>query len=196
MTASEEITFEPSLAHVFAQDFHHATVFREIYVGFEDRLHKNFIGHFIQGIQAIRGCLIRADHTEIFRIRVQTHHFAKQLSQGASGFKRLGSRLVDLESKIAKIRHGQIAQQQTAIGMKIRTHATVAGGSQFRKLGPKFAIFIEKLLRFVTFHPVFQHFYVGGKFFEVGERHLMGSPGIFDRFSFDHFWPGPTLRCT
>ena len=89
MAPGEEIAFEPALAHVFAQDFHHAAVRRKVLIGLKLRFHKGFIGGFKQGIETVRSGLVGTKDAEVLGVGVETHHVAQQLAEYTRRIRRI-----------------------------------------------------------------------------------------------------------
>src|SRR5260370_9223937 len=52
VTSGEEIAFEPALAEMFAENFHHAAIGRKIFVGVHEFLHKFLRRDFVDGFEA------------------------------------------------------------------------------------------------------------------------------------------------
>ena len=65
-------------------------------------------------------------------------------------------------------------------------------GAQLRQLGFQAAGFVEKVLRLVTLHPLFEDLDVFG-LFHVAHRHLMAPPVVLAPLAVDLFWTGPSF---
>ena len=66
------------------------------------------------------------------------------------------TRCGDIGRVFTKIRHAQIAQQLTAVGMRIGAHAAFAFGGQFSQFRFQASLLIKELFRPVAFKPIFQ----------------------------------------
>ena len=66
---------------------------------------------------------------------VHPHDVAQKPAQHASSFGQHCTALGDLDLVIPEIRHGQIFQQQSAVGVRIGSHSPRAAGRQFLQLG-------------------------------------------------------------
>ncbi len=94
---------------------------------------------------------------------------------------------------VAEIGHPQIAEQNAAVGMGIRPHASFALGRKFGQFRFRATLLIEEFLRPVTPQPNFQQLEVFGMSGRVGERHLVRSEGALDLQTIDHLRPRPAL---
>ena len=65
VAAGEQIAFEPTLAHVFAEHFHHAAIGCDVIVIRQDLGCGFAIGDFEQSVQAIGTGFVGAHHAEI-----------------------------------------------------------------------------------------------------------------------------------
>ena len=70
MPPGEEIAFEPALAQMLAQHFHHPAVGAEIDVDGLYARHPFLAGDFVDGLQPIRGGFVGAKQAEIARSRL------------------------------------------------------------------------------------------------------------------------------
>jgi len=143
VTPGKQIALEPSLTHVFAKHFHHASIDGEVFVHGQKRFHENFVGGFVDGVEAVRGGLIRAEDAEILGIGVLLHDVAQESSEDPGGFANFPARLGHAYGVLAEVGHGQLLQEQTAIGVGIRAHPAVAAGSELREFGKQFAAGVE-----------------------------------------------------
>src|SRR6476620_9557330 len=61
VTAGEQVSFEPALAEMLAQDFHHATVDAEVYVDVFNTRHPRLPTSLVDRVETVRGGLIRTE---------------------------------------------------------------------------------------------------------------------------------------
>src|SRR5271169_1666369 len=115
------------------------------------------------------------------------------MSEHARRFRIFCSGFAHIDGIIAEIRHREIAQQKTAIRMRIGSHTPVARWRKFGEFRHKFATLIEELFRLVTFHPLLELGQVLWMLCKIRDRNLMCSPGIFDWLAIDDLWPGPAF---
>src|ERR1035437_926424 len=126
----EQITFEPALALMLAQHFHHPAIWgQKLVVVLLLRLPLP-AGYLKHGSQAVGERFVGAKNPEIPLFLVQFEHIAKEYAQfmRISRLNRSGSRYVD--GVLAKVWHDQIVEQQTTISIWIGAHAAFALGRQ------------------------------------------------------------------
>ena len=78
--------------------------------------------------------------------------------------------------------------------MRVCTDAAFTFRREFQKFFNELALLIEQLFRAITLEPLFKNFQVPTLGIHVCNRHLMGSPGTFDRLAIHDLWSSPTLR--
>jgi hypothetical protein len=93
---------------------------------------------------------------------------------------------------VAEIRHAQVAQQDAAVGVRIRAHAATAIRDKLSQLRHQAALLVEEFLRLVAPHPVFQQLEVLG-FLVRMERHLVRAERTLDLQAVDDLRSGPAL---
>ena len=106
MTAGEQIALEPALAHVFAQDFHHAAGARQIFI---DRKRFSFQ---VLPVPVITSCkrfdaVSSGPKTRKFFDSKFASITAWRLAQHACGLGDCCSGSIDLYGKVAEARHGK-----------------------------------------------------------------------------------------
>src|SRR5690349_11324828 len=87
MTPGQQVSFEPSLAKMLAENFHHASVGRFVFVSRKRFGDPDSIRNFKQRIEAVRCSLVWSNNAEVASIEVELHHVAQEPSQHTS---RLG----------------------------------------------------------------------------------------------------------
>ena len=92
-----------------------------------------------------------------------------------------------------EVRHAQVAQQNSAVGVRIGAHPSVALRRQLGQFRHEPAIFVEQLLGLVAFHPAFELLDMIGMLGIHQERHLVGSEGALDLQSIDDLRSRPAL---
>ena len=102
---------------------------------------------------------------------------------------RAGGRYV--ERIVAEVRQAQVAQQQTAVGVRVGADAVVALGREFAQLGNQAAVLVEQLFRVVAAQPVVQNLQVLGLIHH--DRHLMRAEAALDLLAVHHLGAGPAL---
>ena len=123
----EKISFQPALALVLAEHgVQHASGGREKFVVLYFARVPLTVGDFKNRAQEIRERLVGTEDAEITLILIQLGHVAQEVTQhqrvlGVHGAGRRHIYRVDVE-----VRHAQIAQQNSAVGVRIGAHAPVA----------------------------------------------------------------------
>ena len=92
-----------------------------------------------------------------------------------------------------EIRHPQVTEQNAAVGVGIRAHASFALGCQFGQFRFEATLRVEQFLRPVAPQPVFQQLQMFGMRGRVGERHLVRTESAFNLQAVNHLRPGPAL---
>src|SRR5438094_6643170 len=77
--------------------------------------------------------------------------------------------------------------------MRVCTDAAFTFRREFQKFFNELALLIKQLFRAITLEPLFKDFQMPTLSIHVCNRHLMGSPGTFDRLAIHDLWPSPTL---
>ena len=133
MPAGQQIAFQPALAHVLAQHLHHAAIRRQMLVVWQNlRVPLRSVASNTAPSRFERG-LIRAEdaevlaspHCSLITSRRNRPEHASDLGLTVPG-------VGNIDRIIAEIRHVQILQQQSAIGVRIRAHAAVAFRGEIR----------------------------------------------------------------
>src|SRR5438034_10318135 len=77
--------------------------------------------------------------------------------------------------------------------MRVCTDAAFTFRREFQKFFNELALLSEQLFWAITLEPLFKDFQVPTLGIHVCNRHLMGSPGTFDRLAIHDLWSSPTL---
>ena len=186
MPPGEQVALEPALALVLAEHFHHPPGGGEKFVVGHGRGVPLALGHFEEGFQAVGERLVRAKDAEIPLLAVQLRHIAQETPEHMRVADAGRPRRGHVGRVVAEIRHPQVAQQNAAVGVGIRAHASFALGRKFGQFRFQAALLIEEFLRPVAPQPVFQLLEVFGMGGRVGERHLVRTEGALNLQSIDH----------
>ena len=87
--------------------------------------------------------------------------------------------LMHLGRVAAEVRQIEIAQQQPAVGVRVRAHPPVAARGQRGQFLVQDPVVVEQLLRAVAPHPLLQQAKVLGVAAGIGNGHLVGAAGAF-----------------
>ena len=143
VTSGKEITFEPALAHVLAQHFHHATVRGEVDIHWFNGRHPLFSSGLINCLETIRSGLVRPYQTEVSFLGILPDDIAEKSAQHTSGLSLSSSRFFDLHRIFAEVWHGERLKQQPAIGVRIHAHAPASGWGHRRQVGFQLSMAVE-----------------------------------------------------
>ena len=114
------------------------------------------VGHLKHGGQAIGKRFVGAEDSEIALLPIELRHIAQEHAEFVRVGSLNGSWCLHVHRVVPKVRHDQVAEQHTAVGVGIRTHASVALGRQFGQFRFQAALLVEEFLRPVAAQPVFQ----------------------------------------
>ena len=89
--------------------------------------------------------------------------------------------------------HAQVAQQNSAVGVRIGAHAPVALRRQLGQFRHESAILIEQLLGLVALHPTLKQLNMVRMFGIHQDRHLVSSERSFDLQAINHLRSRPAL---
>ena len=195
MAPGEQVAFEPALAHVLAQHFHDAAVGGDVIVVGQDLGRGGPVGHFEHRAQAIGGGFVRTEDAEIVRRRHSASSRRAASLPARAWLRRPRCRAWERPRVVAEIGQTQILQQQTAVGVRIGSHAA-------RALGRQLGQFRESTCpsrsnsssRAVALHPVLRACCrCSGLAAKLGQRHLVRAEGAFDLHAVDDLGAGPAL---
>ena len=190
MAAREQIALEPALAHVLAQNLHHAALARKVIVPQLELGLPDTVGRLEHRTQPVGDRLVGTHEPEV--VGVACDHVAQVRAQDPRRLAVLGAGPWHLDGVIAKVGQAQFVEQLSTIGVRVGAHAAVASRRQRGQVVHQPAGPVEQLLRSVAPHPVLEDAQVIG-FFEVRDRNLVGAEGALDRHSVDDLRSGPAL---
>ena len=192
VTAGEQVSFEPALAEMLAQDFHHTTVDAEVDVDVFNTRHPRLPTSLVDRVEPVRGGLIRTEQTKIRsgKFSFITSRKNPPRTSGQFGFNAAGRR--HAHGVVVEIRHLERHQQIPAIGVRIHSHTAVARRRKRRELVAEFSALVEQFMRPVAFHPDFELLEMLGGF-EVRDWDLMRTPRPFHRLAVYELRSGPAL---
>ena len=78
--AGQQIAFQPTLAGMLGEDFHHAAVGRQVVVAVDMPCEPGAVGDLEQRLQAIGRGFVGAEHPEIVQVAIALHHVAQELA--------------------------------------------------------------------------------------------------------------------
>ena len=89
MPAGQQVAFQPALALVLAEHFHHATIRAELVVFRINLGHVATRRDFEHILPAIRVVLVRAEQPKVLAFKIELHHVAKEFAHQAGRFGRV-----------------------------------------------------------------------------------------------------------
>src|SRR5262249_60403995 len=104
---------------------------------------------------ASRASIAASEDAEVSVILVLLGHIAKKLPEHARVLGVLPARSGDFDSIGAEVRKAKVAQQPSAVCVRIGAHAPVARRSELLKLGDQAAVLVKQLLGAVALGPCF-----------------------------------------
>ena len=162
-----------------------------VLVGRQDLALELAVGDLEDGAEPVRRGLVRPEDPE--RLHVPGDHVAEEGAQdpGRLARRRAGGGHVD--RVVAEVGQVEVAQEQPAVGVRVGAHPAIAPRRQLGELRDERAVLVEQLLGPVAAQPGLEQGQVGRVRPDLGERHLVRSPGPLDREPVDLLRAGPAL---
>ncbi len=133
--AGEQVALEPALAEVLGEHLHDAAVRGEVVIGGEDLGVPGPVGDLEHGREPVRRRLVRAHDPEA--IGVCRRHVAQPFSEHAGRFAGGPRRGADLDRVATEVGQLELAQEQTAVGVRVGAHPALAARGQGGEVGPQ-----------------------------------------------------------
>ena len=143
MPPGEKIAFEPTLALMFAQHLHDLAAATQKFVIVGGGGEPLASGHFEHRFETIGQRLVGPENSEIALRGVQLEHVAQESTQHMGVPDTPDSRFEYVHRVVGKIRHPQIAQEHSAVGIGIRAHTSFADGRQRGQFRFEAALLVE-----------------------------------------------------
>ena len=189
----EQVAFEPALAGVLAQDLHDPAVGGQAVVLGEGVRHPYAVGDLEDRAETVGRGLVRSEHAEVSALEVAPHdvpqeppHDAGALAHGPAGPRHI-------QGIVAEVRHPEVLEQESAVGMGVGPHAPRPVGGQRRQLRHEPSGLVEELLRVVALHPFLQQPQVIRLGRQLRQGHLVGAPGALGLEPVHFLGTGPAL---
>ncbi len=171
--SGEQVTLQPAFALMLTQHLHHTSVACEEFVILDFIRQPLSVGGFEHRFESVRECLVRAENAEIALLRVQLGDVAQKAAQDVGVAGTAESRRAHVERVVAKVRHAQVAQQDSTIGVWVRAHAPFPCRRQLCQFRAETPLLVEQLSGPVTAHPAFEERDVLGLARRNGQRYLV-----------------------
>ena len=144
MPPSEQISFKPAFALMFAQHrVKHAPSGSEEFVIFDFSGVPLTVSDVKDGAQKIGKCFIRTKDPEVAPFLVERNHVTQKLAQHERILAFNGARRGHPQRMIVEVRHPEVVQQNAAVRVRVRAHATIALGRELGQFRHEAASFIE-----------------------------------------------------
>ena len=191
--AGQQIAFQPALALVLAEDFHHPAVRVQVVVVGQRLGDPGAVGDFEHVLPAVGVGLVRAEEAEVLAVQVHLHDVAEELAHDAASLRRHARRGWARPRRSPR-KSGSFrslsSRPPLACGLALMRFSPWGGSSA--SSGIKRARLVEQLLRLVALHPGFEDLDVPG-LGHVGHRHLVRAPVTFGLLAIDLLRAGPAL---
>ena len=148
--------------------------------------------NFKSPVQTIGFRLVRPKNTEIFMFFVQFQYISDIAAEFHHILRFYAARIRNLHRIVFKIRHSEVSEEFSAVGVRICAHAGVSHRRQFAKLRYQTVILSEKFFRSIASQPFFKLREV--LFLFHGNRHLMCAESSLDCVSVNNLRSCPALR--
>ena len=192
--AGQQVALQPALAGGLGQDLHDPAVAGQVLVYRQRGLLPGLARDLEQRVQPVRLRLVRADHPEVLRGRVELRHVAEHVAQHPGRLRHGRAGPVHGHRVLAEVGQVQVAQQQAAVGVRVGAHPALAGRDEPEDLAARLAVAVEQLVRAVGPHPLLELAQVGRVGAHLGQRHLVRPPGALHREPVHLGRAGPALR--
>ena len=157
MPAGEQVALEPALAHVLAEHLHDAPV--------AGRGHRRSAAPLGQPRRSVtsNSAPRRLDAVSSGpKTRKLSAGCASMTSRRNAPSTRVASAssvpgVPNVDGVVAEVGQGEVAQEQSAVGVRVRAHPPVALGASAARSGTSLPFVVEQLFRAVAAHPLFEH---------------------------------------
>ncbi|GAA3127669.1 hypothetical protein GCM10010521_12630 [Streptomyces rameus] len=180
---------------MFGEDLHHPATALQVLVRGQDLGLPRLAARLVDGLKAVGGRLVRPDQPEVAPLARVGHHLRQQVAEDAGRLVRRHAGLVDRDGEPLQGRHGQVVQQQAAVGVRAGAQAVCTVGDADEDLFPGASMLVEEFLGPVRAQPPLQLPQVVRVLAYGPQRHLVRSPGALHREAVDLGRPGPALGC-
>ena len=151
------------------------------------------IGDLKDIAEQVRKRLVRTEDAEVPLVLVEARHVAQEFAEHQRVLCADRSRRGDHDRVVAKVRHLQIAQKNSAVRMRVGAHPTPTLRRERGKFSFQRSVRVEEFFRPVALHPAFQELDVVGVACVDEQRNLMRPERSFDLQAVDDLRPAPAL---
>ena len=133
--------------------------------------------------EPVRRRLVRPEEPEV--LRVPRDHVSEEAAEDARRLAGVVAGLGHLDGVVAEVRQDEVAQQRTAVRMRVGAHPALAFWGERGELGYQRAALVEELLGPVAPQPVLEQRECARGSRGLGHGHLVRAPGALDRHPVD-----------
>ena len=195
VASGEQIALQEALAEVLGEHgVHDPAVGVQMVVDARDLLVQEAAASDLKHrLQAVGGRFVRGKDPEVPGVHVQLHHVPDIGAQNVHilGLHAAGNR--DVHGIVPEIGGPQIPQQQTAVGVGVCTHASIARRGEGRYQLHGRTVGVEQLLRLIGAQPLLQLGQVPVSVGAHGDGHLVRPPAALHRQVVHLLGSGPAL---
>ena len=172
VAAGEQVALEPALAHMLREHGVHDAAVRVEKLVVVRRLGDPAAARDLEHrAQAVGGRLVGGEDAEVARVHVLAHDVAHERAEHGHVLRLDGAGRGHGLLICAEVRHAQLAQQQSAVGVGICAHAALPLRRERLQLGDERAGVVKELLGVVAAQPLLKLHEVLGVVH--GDRHLV-----------------------
>ena len=192
MTAGKQIALQPAFAHMLGQHGVHDTavccqmIIRIIVSGVPVT-----VLYVEDGVQTVGIGFIGSEDTEIPCVLIEDKDIPDEFAELGHILAVCFPVFCNRESVIPEIRKSQIAEQKSAVSVRIAADPCVSLRGEFFEFRDQAAVFIEQLFRMIALEPFYQN--VQMLFLIHHDRNLVGQEVAFDPLSVHDLRAGPAF---
>jgi hypothetical protein len=149
---------------------------------------------FEHGVKTIGHGFVWTEETEVASLGVEGYDVPQEAADHACVLGVCGAGPSNTHAVGSEIRHHQIAQQLSPVGVGIRPHASRPGWRERCDLWSETALVVEQLPGAIAAHPGLEQSKVLGIRARRGQGNLVGAKRPFDPVPVHDCRPGPALR--
>ncbi len=146
MAAGQEIAFKPAFTLVLAEDLHDPALGGEEFVALNCLGVPLALRGFEDSREAVGNGFVGAEDAEVLLVFVEADDVAEESAEGAGVLGIDSAWFGDFDGVVAEVGDAEVAKEQTAVGVRVGAHATIALWRELGQFRLKGAVLIEQLL--------------------------------------------------
>ena len=151
----QQVALEPPLAHVLGQHLHHPAPLGHVVVPRHDHA-LELLARSPRRRRSSRLDSVSSGPNSRKFCRVVPDHVAQPGAEHPGGLRGRRAGRGDVHGVVAEVGQPQVAQEQAAVGVRVRAHPPVAARGQRGQFGDQRAVGVEQLLGVVRAQPLLQ----------------------------------------